>query len=208
MLGPAAPNAGIATAGFLKKPSCLPYWPASRTLRLSDSGPEKIASTTSVLGLLRLPNALQQRWVALALPWGEGLLAAAILLAPAGAPQVLAAALTLVLMASYWVVVARAMTFRPRPSCGCFGDIGDQRITGRTLARNSVLVGLAVHVANLVELGLLIAFGRQRLERPPHGRIVVGRHEENVHAFRIAVLALPNPPRDDGDRAFVVIVHG
>ena len=117
-----------------------------------------VASTTSVLGLLRLPNALQQRWVALALPWGEGLLAAAILLAPAGAPQVLAAALTLVLMASYWVVVARAMTFRPRPSCGCFGDIGDQRITGRTLARNSVLVGLAVtHLAWALDGGSVLA---------------------------------------------------
>ena len=107
-----------------------------------------VDSTTSVLRLLRLPNALEQRWVALALPWGEGALAAALLLAPAGPLRVLVAGLTLLLMLAYWAVVGRALTFRPRPTCGCFGDIGDQRISGRTLLRNTVLVGVAaVHLA-------------------------------------------------------------
>jgi hypothetical protein len=103
-----------------------------------------VASTESVLRLLRLPNALEQPWVARALPWGELALAAIVCLAPGGIAQQAAASLTLLLMLAYWVVVARAMTFDPRPACGCFGEIGDQRITGRTLARNSVLVALAV----------------------------------------------------------------
>lgn len=103
-----------------------------------------VASTESVLRLLRLPAALQRRWVAQALPWGELVLAGLVVLLPAGPGQQLAAAATLLLMLAYWVVVARAMTFDPRPSCGCFGEIGDQRITARTLARNTVLVALAV----------------------------------------------------------------
>jgi hypothetical protein len=103
-----------------------------------------VASTQSVLRLLRLPKVVQQPWVAHALPWGELALAALVVLAPGGLLQQVAAALTLALMLAYWVVVARAMTFDPRPTCGCFGEIGDQRITGRTLARNSVLVALAV----------------------------------------------------------------
>ncbi len=102
-----------------------------------------VASTESVLRLLRLPNALQQHWVARTLPWGELALAALVVVAPAGVAQQVAAVLTLLLMLVYWVVVARAMTFVPRPTCGCFGEIGDQRITGRTLVRNSVLVALA-----------------------------------------------------------------
>ncbi len=103
-----------------------------------------VASTESVLRLLKLPNALQQRWVAQALPWGELALAVLVVLAPAGPVAQVAAALTLLLMLAYWAIVARAMTFDPRPTCGCFGEIGDQRITGRTLARNSVLVALGV----------------------------------------------------------------
>src|SRR5690606_14151064 len=56
----------------------------------------------------------------------------------------LAAVGTFLLFASYLVIIARAMTFDPRPSCGCFGQIGDQRVTWKTVIRNTLLVAGAV----------------------------------------------------------------
>ncbi len=99
-------------------------------------------ATLSAIGLLRLPRFLRQPWVAVALPVGELVLAAALLLS--WTPVVVAAAgAGLVLMVTYWGVIARAMTFDPRPSCGCFGRIGDQSVSERTLVRNTLLVAAA-----------------------------------------------------------------
>ncbi len=98
-----------------------------------------LSSTQAVITLLRLPLVLRAGWVARALPVGEGLLALG-LLAPVtwvARPAALGAVLLLLV---YWVVIARALTFDPRPSCGCFGRIGDQRVTPRTLVRNTLLV--------------------------------------------------------------------
>lgn len=102
-----------------------------------------VTSTHSVLRLLRLPAPLTQRWVAQALPYGE-LALAALLLTPWRPAYALGAVGAIVLFLAFWVVVARAMTFDPRPSCGCFGRIGDHRINGRTLTRNTILVALAL----------------------------------------------------------------
>lgn len=100
-------------------------------------------STRSVLELLRLPGPLRQQWVATALPWGEVALGALLVLAPAGPLLLLTALAVLVLVLGYWVVIARALTFDPRPVCGCFGRIGDQSVSSRTLLRNTLLVALA-----------------------------------------------------------------
>jgi len=100
------------------------------------------AATGSAIVLLRLPRWVQAPWVSRALPIGEALLAVAIL-AP-WSPLVRAAAMAaVVLFVVYAVIVARALTFDPRPSCGCFGRIGDQRIVPKTLVRNLFLVGAA-----------------------------------------------------------------
>lgn len=100
-------------------------------------------STASAITLLRLPRFLQGSWVPKALPTGEALLALALL-----SPWLLLARLAswaaLVLFVLYLAIVARAMTFDPRPSCGCFGRIGDQRINGLTLTRNVLFVLLAI----------------------------------------------------------------
>lgn len=96
-------------------------------------------ATGSAIVLLRLPRFLQRSWVTWALPVGEIALALALLL-PWSPVAVAAALATLVLMVTYWAVIARAMTFDPRPSCGCFGRIGDQTVSERTLVRNSLLV--------------------------------------------------------------------
>lgn len=100
-------------------------------------------STVSVLMLLRLPRPLTRGWMALALPVGELALALALVLAPPGWTAVVTASVTLLLFAIYWLVVARALRFDPRPNCGCFGRIGDQRISARTLVRNTLFVLLA-----------------------------------------------------------------
>ncbi|MFV0463681.1 MAG: MauE/DoxX family redox-associated membrane protein [Nostocoides sp.] len=100
-------------------------------------------STRSVIANLRLPRAFAKPWVGVALPAGEGALALGLL--TPWAPIYLAASwLTLALMLTYAALVARAMRFDPRPSCGCFGKIGDQRINGRTVTRNVIFVVLAV----------------------------------------------------------------
>lgn len=103
----------------------------------------EVQSTRSVLRLLKLPRWLQVPWVASALPWGELALAAALLV-PVRPVAVLASVGVLVLFIAYWVVIARALRFNPRPACGCFGRIGDQSVTERTLVRNTLLVMLAV----------------------------------------------------------------
>ena len=99
-------------------------------------------STQSVTRLLRLPRLVRTRWFAAALPIGEiGL--ALILLSPLSTVFSVASVICLLLCLSYWGIIARAMTFSPRPKCGCFWRIGDQRVNGKTLVRNTLLIILA-----------------------------------------------------------------
>ena len=63
-----------------------------------------------------------------------------------GALARLASWAALALFAAYLLIIARAMTFDPRPSCGCFGNIGDQRVRAQTVWRNAVFVTLALVV--------------------------------------------------------------
>lgn len=100
-------------------------------------------STRSAIAELRMPRAVRAPWVARALPIGE-LVVALVLLSPWQVLARPAAVAALILFTLYFVVIARAMTFDPRPSCGCFGRIGDHRVRPRTLVRNAVFVGLAV----------------------------------------------------------------
>lgn len=126
-------------------PSATILAPLTLVAVLALSGLAKLGdpeSTTGVIRLLRLPRLLQQGWVAWALPVGELALAVA-LLAPWRPVFGLATAAAVLLFAAYWVIMARALTFDPRPTCGCFGRIGDQRVSGRTLVRNTLLLALA-----------------------------------------------------------------
>ena len=109
-------------------------------------------STLSAIILLRLPRLIQRRWVARALPAGEAVLALG-LLAPWSVIARGAAWLTLALGLLYTLIVARALTFNPRPTCGCFGRIGDQRIVPRTLVRNLLLVAAAGVAVALTSAG-------------------------------------------------------
>jgi hypothetical protein len=113
---------------------------------LTVSGAAKLRrtdDTRSVMGKLKLPDFLFAIQAPRLLPWGELLLAAMLLLLP-GPGYVVAATLTLLLFATYVVVVARALTFDYEIMCGCFGRLGLGWITKQTLVRNGVLTALAL----------------------------------------------------------------
>ena len=99
-------------------------------------------SFISAVGLLRLPRFLRRRWFARALPAAELALALA-LLSPWSWLFSTAACACVALFLGYWAIIARALTFSPRPSCGCFGKIGNHTVSARTLARNSLLLVFA-----------------------------------------------------------------
>ena len=100
--------------------------------------PRSTASTIRLLRLGPVPAELTARL----LPALE-LVTALLLLTPWRTSYLLGSALGLALMGAFWLVIARAMTFTPRPTCGCFGRIGNHQVGARTLLRNSLLVALA-----------------------------------------------------------------
>jgi hypothetical protein len=90
---------------------------------------------------LRVP-AVSPALGARVLPYAEIVLAVALLLAP-GLLLVAAASLAVVVFAGYLLVIARATTFDPRPTCACFGSLGGHRVDASTVVRNALLVALA-----------------------------------------------------------------
>lgn len=89
-----------------------------------------------------VPAALNRSWLRRFHPWGELLLAAALLCAP-GPLSIAAALIVGALFAAYLALVV-AVLGRPDAACACFGSAQKQPITGRTVLRNSVLVVLAI----------------------------------------------------------------
>lgn len=105
---------------------------------------------------LEVPKALDTAFVRRLSPWVEVALGAWLLLAT-GVALVVVATLTLVLFIAYLVLVARAAR-RPEPvDCGCFGALGDSRVTRVTVWRNAALVlsALLAVVAGLQGVGLI-----------------------------------------------------
>lgn len=134
-------------------PTALSLAPLTLAAVLVLSGLAKLpdpGATTSMVAALRLPAVLRRRWVSLALPALE-LAVAVLLLTPWPWTYALGASGALALCVVFLVVVVRAMGFHPRPTCSCFGRVGDHRITGRTVLRNALLVALSL-VALLIAL--------------------------------------------------------
>ncbi|MDO5534352.1 MAG: hypothetical protein Q4F65_06850 [Propionibacteriaceae bacterium] len=100
-------------------------------------------ATRDAFTALRLPAALGASVAPLLLPWAEIALGVLLLVAR-GWLLVLAAAATVALFLAYLVVIARALRFDEQVTCNCFGALGEQGVTSRTLVRNGVLVGTAV----------------------------------------------------------------
>ena len=99
-------------------------------------------SLRSVVANLELPAWVLPRQLAATIP-GIELALVVGLLSPWRPAFLLAAIGSLVLLAVYWALIARGLTITPRPSCDCFGEVGNHEITGRTLLRNTLLVAAA-----------------------------------------------------------------
>lgn len=99
--------------------------------------------TSSVFLQLRLPRLLLRLRVPRLLPYVELVLAGFLLLA-SGAWYALATTATLLLFGAYFLVVLRAVRLPYPVSCSCFGRLGLGEVTGWTLARNGVLLALAL----------------------------------------------------------------
>lgn len=134
-------NAGMPSPLLLPLLTCAAVLLVSGVAKLRDP-----ASVDRAFTALEVPTVLDRSPVRRALPWAEAVLGL-WLLVTGGALLLLGAVLVLVLFLAYLVLVARAVR-RPEPvDCGCFGALGDDRVTRVTVWRNVVLVaaaGLAV----------------------------------------------------------------
>lgn len=106
------------------------------------SGAAKLGAPDDVASAfddLRVPGPLRVRPVRLALPWAEIVLGVSLVALPAPASTASAVAATL-LMAGYTVLIGRALGFDEDVSCACFGRWGASQVTGRSMARNVLLL--------------------------------------------------------------------
>ena len=86
---------------------------------------------------LEVPGRLDTAFVRRLVPWVEVALGLWLLLAT-GPALVVVAVLMLLLFVAYLVLVVRAVR-RPEPvDCGCFGALGDSRVTRVTVWRNAL----------------------------------------------------------------------
>jgi hypothetical protein len=106
-------------------------------------------ATEAAFAAMPVPEVLRSRAVIRALPVVELVLGALLVLTwgwVLAAVSVLAVAMFVV----YWVLVLVVLRRGEPVDCGCFGSVGDDRVTGSTLARNTVLLVLS---------GMAVAFG-------------------------------------------------
>ncbi|PWH06138.1 hypothetical protein DEO23_10050 [Brachybacterium endophyticum] len=116
------------------------------TLTLLVSGLAKMGDrqrTVDAMRSLRLPVRTSHRALAIAVPVIEIVLALGVWMPMPGLAAALAG-IAVLLMAAYWVIIARALRFEEPVSCACFGSLGSPTVSSPTLVRNSLLLVLAV----------------------------------------------------------------
>jgi hypothetical protein len=104
---------------------------------------------------LRMPPWLTRSIAPMLLPWGEVVLAIALIVL-SGPLFVAAAIATLGLFLAYLVIIARANRFDEPVECGCLGRLGLGMVGPVTVVRNTVLVAVAI-------LALVDAFAEQSI---------------------------------------------
>jgi hypothetical protein len=110
------------------------------------SGTAKVGDKTATRDAfisMDVPVALRSERVVTALPFLEIALGVLMLLTWSW-PLAVVGAATTGLFAVYWVLVFRVLRRGEVVDCGCFGALGDDRVSAITLARNSMLVLLAL----------------------------------------------------------------
>lgn len=100
------------------------------------------SATRAAFESMRVPKALSTTTVVRLLPAAE-IVAGLLLLVTWGWALVLVGAVVTSLFSAYWVLVLLVLRRGEEVDCGCFGATGDDRVTGTTLTRNTLLVGLA-----------------------------------------------------------------
>nr|WP_050478640.1 MauE/DoxX family redox-associated membrane protein [Herbaspirillum rhizosphaerae] len=101
------------------------------------------AETLSFLRRLPLPGWLKNKTVAGLIPLGDFVLAAALVLAGGGWFLAVGVA-TLAVTLAYLAIVVWAWRAPEEIACNCFGSLRREPVSGRTVARNGVLVTAAV----------------------------------------------------------------
>ncbi len=128
-------------------PEAVVVAPLTLAAVLALSGIGKIRDDDATTGRswedLGVPAGVNARWLRRSHPWAEILLAVALVVAQAWL-GVAAAGAGVALCVIYLVLIARAAA-RPEPAtCDCFGSTAPTVITARTVARNVVLLLLAL----------------------------------------------------------------
>jgi len=100
-------------------------------------------ATREAFMAMGVPQALRSETLVTSLPSVEIALGV-LLLATWSWPLAVVGAATTALFAAYWVLVLRVLRRGEEVDCGCFGALGDDLVSATTLARNSLLVVLAV----------------------------------------------------------------
>lgn len=121
------------------------------------------AATRDAFVALRLPTVLAKSPAPALLPWVEIVLGV-WLLVTAGGLLALGVVATLVLFSIYLVVIRRALGFEEKVSCSCFGRLGDDGVSARTLTRNAILVATAT--LGLVAVGVDVSVPRALMATP------------------------------------------
>jgi hypothetical protein len=99
--------------------------------------------TASVFRQLGVPALLVRLRAPRLLPYGELVLAAALIVAPGGW-YTAAASVALLLFLTYFLVILRALRLPYPITCPCFGRLGLGEVTRGTLVRNGVLLLVAL----------------------------------------------------------------
>jgi hypothetical protein len=120
--------------------------------------------TTSVFRQLGIPDILLRLPAPRLLPYAELVLAALLAALAPGLWYVVAATATLLLFTLYFLVILRALRLPYPVTCPCFGRLGLGEVTGLTLARNGVLLALALATWVSAWRGDSVAHGLRHLD--------------------------------------------
>ncbi|MBM6404996.1 hypothetical protein JQN72_12160 [Phycicoccus sp. CSK15P-2] len=128
----------------MPSPLVLPLLTCAVVLALGGAaGLRDPAALGRAVDSLPVPRRLRAPWLVRSVPWVEVALGLWLLVAT-GAALVVVTVMVLALFSGYLVLVSRAVAGPEPAECGCFGPLGEDRVTRATVVRNAVLVLAAI----------------------------------------------------------------